>query len=63
MWFTVWTAGFIVLIRSLVIAAAMRPGEEVTLWIMMQIAGPLAAWIIILVTAYIVERVLDEDDR
>lgn len=62
-WFLVSFTGFLVLIRSFAIVAAMRPGEGVSLWLMMQIGGPLVAWLIVLAGAYVVERVLDEDDR
>lgn len=62
-WFLVSFTGFLVLVRSFAIVAAMRPGESVSLWLMMQIGGPLVAWLIVLAGAYVVERVLDEDDR
>lgn len=62
-WFLVSFTGFLVLVRSFAIVAAMRPGEGVTFWLMMQIGGPLAAWLIVLTAAYVVERLLDEDDH
>lgn len=62
-WFLVSFTGFLVLVRSFAIVAAMRPGEGVTFWLIMQIAGPLVAWLIVLAGAYVVESLLDEDDR
>lgn len=60
-WFLVSFTGFLVLIRSLVIAAAMEPGESVSMWLLMQIGGPLAAWLIVLCGCYVAERMIRED--
>lgn len=62
-WFLVSFTGFLVLVRSFAIVAAMRPGEGVSFWLMMQIGGPLAAWLIVLIAAYVVERLLDDEDQ
>lgn len=62
-WFLVSFTGFLVLVRSFAIVAAMKPGESVTVWLMMQIGGPLVAWLIVLTAAYVVERLLDDEDQ
>lgn len=62
-WFLVSFTGFLVLVRSFAIVAAMKPGESVTPWLMMQIGAPLVAWLIVLTAAYVVERLLDDEDQ
>lgn len=62
LWFLVSFTGFLVLVRSFAIVAAMRPGDGVSFWLVMQIGAPLVAWLIVLTAAYVVERLLDEDD-
>jgi hypothetical protein len=61
-WFLVAFGGFLCLMRGFAIAAALRPGEEVTFWVAFQIAWPIAAWLIVLAGAYVVERVIRESE-
>jgi hypothetical protein len=61
-WFLVSFGGFLCLFRGCAIAAAMKPGEEVTFWVAFEIAWPIAAWLLVLTAAYIVEGLLNDRD-